>query len=112
MQRSAEASGGEIVNKLIAKALYGVVVIEAIAVLIAGFLAYFVQSYQSWDNTVYDGLGRLLKPAPFIARFVFGTDEMWPGWTWFLVDFVMFWGAVAIGYGLISLASKLDEQQS
>ena len=68
-------------NKLIAKSLYGPVVIGAIAVLIAGFLAYFVHSYQSWDNTVHDGLNRLLKPAPFIARFVFGTDAMWYGWT-------------------------------
>jgi hypothetical protein len=95
-------------NKFIAKLLYGVVIVEAIAGFILGFLAYFVRSLDSNTGLYFDGLGRQLQLAPFVARFVLGTDSLWPGWLFFTLDLVVFWGGMGIGYVLITLASKLE----
>lgn len=34
---------------------------------------------------------------PLVARFVFGEDLEWPGWTWFFVDMVVFWSGLGVG---------------
>jgi hypothetical protein len=88
-----------------ARILYGIVVMGAIAGFCLGFLAYFVRSY-SPGGIGHDGLGRELEPTPFVARFMFGEASTWPGWGYFFLDMVVFWGGVAVLYGL---ASSLGE---
>jgi hypothetical protein len=89
--------------------IYAVVIAEVIAGLIAGVLAYFVRSFHQPTGVWFDGLGRRLEEAPFIARFVFGAESQWAGWGYFALDFVVFWGGVALAYGLLTLAGKLEK---
>ncbi len=95
---------------LAAKLIYGVVIAEVLAGLVIGFLAYFVRSFNQPTRLWFDGLGRKLENTPFIARFIFGADSQWAGWGYFVLDFVVFWGGVAIAYGLVTLATKLDKK--
>jgi hypothetical protein len=95
---------------LAAKAIYGVVIVEVLAGLVLGFLAYFVRSFNQPTRLWFDGLGRKLEDTPFIARFIFGADSQWAGWGYFALDFIVFWGGVAIAVGLLSLAAKLDNK--
>ncbi|MBI4472469.1 MAG: hypothetical protein HY646_07355 [Acidobacteria bacterium] len=103
---------GKPINKLIAKLLYGVVVAEVIIGLALGFAAYFVRSFDRQTGLYFDGLGRQLYLAPFLARFVFGADSLWPGWVFFLVDIAVFWGGIGIGYVLVNLAARLESNQT
>jgi len=97
------------IRSLAAKAIYAVVIAEVIAGLIAGVLAYFVRSFHQPTGAWFDGLGRRLEEAPFIARFVFGAESQWAGWGYFALDFVVFGGGVALAYGLLTLAGKLEK---
>lgn len=97
---------------LLAKLLYGIVVIEAVVGLGLGFMAYFVRSFDRATGIVFDGLGRQLELSPFLARFIFGAESLWPGWGYFALDFVVFWGGIAVGAALVNLASKLQTKQS
>jgi hypothetical protein len=99
-------------SKQFAKLLYGLVIAEVVVGLVLGFLAYFVRSFDRATGVYFDGLGRQLELTPFIVRFVFGTDSLWPGWGYFALDMVVFWGAVGVGYALVGLASKLEAKQS
>ena len=81
-----------------------------VAGLIAGVLAYFVRSFHQPTGVWFDGLGRSLEETPFIARFVFGADSQWAGWSYFALDLVVFWGGVALAYGLLTLAGKFDNK--
>ncbi len=98
-------------NKQISKLLYGVVIAEVVIGLVLGFLAYFVRSFDRVTGVVIDGLGRQLELAPFVARFVFGTDSLWAGWGYFVLDMVVFWGGVGVASVLVGLASKLEIKQ-
>lgn len=80
--------------KTLRKILAPVGVIWFIALLIAGFLAYFVTSVSV--NGPTDGLGRTLSEAPTLVRVIFGQERMWAGWAWFLGDMVIFWGSIAL----------------
>ncbi|SRR5258706_11789076 len=95
---------------LIAKIIYGVVVGEVIAGLVLGVLAYFVRSFHQATGVWSDGLGRLLEETPLVARFVFGTESQWAGWGYFALDFVVFWGGIAVAYGLLAVAGNLDKK--
>ncbi|MBF6570854.1 MAG: hypothetical protein IVW54_18460 [Candidatus Binataceae bacterium] len=95
---------------LAAKLIYGAVIVELLAGLVLGFLAYFVRSFNQPTHVWFDGLGRRLENAPFIARFIFGADSQWAGWGYFVLDMAVFWGGVAIAYGLAALAAKLDKK--
>ena len=70
-------------------------------VFVAGFLAYFVRTFDAVGRIWYDGLGRSLIDTPWFVRFFLGQEHDWPGWQWFLVDFVVFWGGIGIAYWLI-----------
>jgi len=98
-------------NKQISKLLYGVVIAEAIVGLVLGFMAYFVRSFDRVTGVYFDGIGRQLELTPLIARFVFGADSLWAGWGYFALDMVVFWSAIGVGAGLVTLASKLEEKQ-
>jgi hypothetical protein len=95
---------------LLRKVCYGIIGVEVLLVLYLGIMAYFVRSYDRSSGRIFDGLGRLLEPAPFVARFIFGADSYWAGWLQFGLEMVVFWGGAAIGVGLISYASmkKID----
>lgn len=90
--------------------LYGVAAVLLIAILVVVFLAYFVTSFDRVTGAWKDGLGRTLVPAPYIAQLVFGVDRAWPGWGWFGVDLVVFWGTIASAFWIGGLASRLDHE--
>lgn len=90
------------------KLLYAIAIANAVAVFGLGVFAYFVRSYR--EGVWFDGLGRRLEDTPFIARFIFGTESQWAGWGFFALDFVVFWGGLAIAYGLATLAGKLERK--
>ena len=73
----------------------------------AGVMAYFVRSFDPDTGVTSDGLGRILSPAPWIAKFALGEDSDWAGWTWFGIDFVVFWGSIGIVALLFKSAEKL-----
>jgi hypothetical protein len=73
-----------------------------IAVLIAGFMAYFVTNTDPVTNVMYDGLGRPLSASPFFVRFIFGQDRLWAGWLWLIGDMVIFWSGLLAGSSLAS----------
>ena len=75
------------------KILVPIGIIWFIALLIAGFLAYFVTS--SGPNGMMDGLGRPLKEAPSLMRFFFGQERLWAGFGWFFGEMLIFWGSIA-----------------
>ena len=97
-------------KKILAKVLYVIFAFEVLAGVIAGVMVYFIRSFDKVNAVHLDGLGRVLVPTPFIMRFFLGVDSMWPGWTWFFIDLMIFWGAVAIGYFLLQLAAKLEKR--
>ncbi|MFC1578415.1 hypothetical protein ACFL36_05325 [Thermodesulfobacteriota bacterium] len=95
-------------KKFLSKIIYGSVVVEAICFLVLGFMAYFVSSFDKTKGMMSDGLGRVLYESPFIVRFIFGEGRLWPGWGWFAIDMIVFWGGIAIGYWLIQVANRLE----
>ena len=92
---------------MIKRLLYGIVICEGLALFALTFLAYFTRARDVQANIWRDGLGRPLVDAPLIARFVLGADAQWVGWTQFLLEMVIFWGGLAVGYALIQLAERL-----
>lgn len=77
-----------------------------VVVFIAGFLGYFITSVDPQSRTMYDGLGRPLSESPFFIRLVFGQERLWAGWGWFIVDLVIFWGGVGLGFSLAKYGFK------
>lgn len=63
-----------------------------ISLLVGGFLAYFVTSFD--NNVLKDGLGRALYDSPGIIKF-FHFQNQWPGLHWWLFDMVYFWGGIS-----------------
>ena len=93
-----------------ANLLYGVFAILFIAIFVLCFLAYFVSSFDSATGVWRDGLGRELEDAPSIARLFFGANRKWPGWGWFVVDLVIFWGGIVTAFHVGGLAKRFDRQ--
>jgi len=79
-------------------------VVLFITLFILGFLAYFVSSTDG--ITSYDGIGRKLTNSPWLVRLIFGEEKQWVGWKWFVIDMVIFWSGVVIGFNLISFGIK------
>jgi hypothetical protein len=94
---------------LASKVIYGIVIVEVLAGLVAGVMAYFVRSFHQPTGTWFDGLGRQLEQTPLIARILFSAESQWPGWGYFVLDIAVFWGGVAMAYGLLTLAAKLEK---
>ncbi len=69
-----------------------------VGILGAGFMAYFVTG-----PGPSDGLGRPLTESPLLVRFLFGQDRLWPGYLWFIVDLVVFWGGLGLSFWLVSI---------
>ncbi len=80
-------------RKILRKILGVFAAVWFIALLVAGFLAYFVTS--SNGTGPVDGLGRPLSEAPMLMRIVFGQEHTWAGGVWFVADMVIFWGSIA-----------------
>lgn len=78
----------------------------------AGFVAYFVTSTDPATGGVFDGLGRRLTQSPLFMRLIFGQERLWAGWLWFVVDMLVFWGAVGLGALLISHSEKSAESRN
>ena len=74
-----------------------------IAVLVAGFLVTYVRLYSTSPLVWRDGLGRRLFEAPW---FIQNVDKLWAGWAWFFADIFIFYGAIGLGFSLISYGSK------
>ena len=68
------------------KLLRSLVGLEVIALLVLGFLAYYVRSFDKALGAYSDGLGRRLEPTPYTVQLVFGADRLWAGWGYFALD--------------------------
>ena len=77
-----------------------------IVMFVVGFLAYFITSVDPQTGTICDGLGRSLIESPLFLRLIFGQERLWPGWGWFVIDLVVFWGGIGLGYCLINFGFK------
>lgn len=88
------------------KILLPVGAIWFIALLIAGFLAYFVTSRGA--NGATDGFGRTLSEAPMLIRIILGQERMWAGWGWFVGEMVIFWGSIALA---VNISKWLDDSR-
>ena len=88
--------------KLIANTFAGIIFLS---VFILGFFAYFSRSQEG--AIIYDGLGRELYLVPPLLRFII-PDSLWPGFGWYAVDFIVFFGGIAIAGGIIALVNKED----
>lgn len=80
------------------KIVGGIGVAILISVLIAGFIATYVYNTDPATGLIHDGFGRTLFVSPFIIRFIFGQDRLWPGFSWAIADLVIFWGGMAMGF--------------
>lgn len=90
-------------KKVLQKIFIPVSIVWYVALMIAGFLAYFIKL--EGPNGFTDGLGRLLKESPIIMRVLFGQDYLWAGFGWFFTDSVIFFGSIAAGLGIWGLIS-------
>lgn len=77
-----------------------------ISVFIAGFIAYFVFSFDPRTGMTYDGFGRELSESPWFMRLIFDKDRSWAGWKWFILDLVIFWSGIIIGVNLAKFGFK------
>ena len=78
----------------------------AISVFIAAFMAYFIRSFEKETKTVYDGLGRQLTEPPTWAKIFITSENSWAGLGWHALDFVWFFGGLALAFGLYGLGEK------
>lgn len=76
------------------KILIPIGLIWFLALLIAGFLAYFVATVG--PSEVTDGFGRQLTESPPLMKLAFGQERLWAGFGWFIGDMVIFWGSIGI----------------
>ena len=88
------------------KLVYGLLAAGVLIGVVIGFLAYYIRSFDRGVGAYFDGLGRQLEPTPFIVRIIFGADSLWAGWGYFLLDFVIFWIAVGVGYALLQFTDN------
>jgi hypothetical protein len=79
-----------------------------IFIIISGFLAYFVSSYDAVNKVPVDGLGREIMKAPFLAKFLLIGNSTWAGLKWMIVDYIVFWGFVALTGFLLNQKIKLE----
>jgi hypothetical protein len=93
-------------RRIIGKLLFGMGGLAAAGLLVSGCLATMVRSYDVDTKTTYDGFGRELVRAPLLVRWFAGEYE-YAGMTWFLLDLLVFWMAVAVIYGLFSSGARL-----
>lgn len=77
-----------------------------LALFVAGFIAYFITSVDPNSHSLYDGFGRPLSESPWLAKFIFGQERLWAGWTWFIADMVIFWGGIGFGFSLTNYGFK------
>jgi hypothetical protein len=91
-------------KKFLRKILVPFGIVWYIALMIAGFLAYFVRS--GGPNGFSDGLGRSLTESPILMRIFFGQDSLWAGFGWFLGDLLIFFGSIASG---LKIGAWLDD---
>ncbi|MCH8916813.1 MAG: hypothetical protein IIC52_02045 [Proteobacteria bacterium] len=94
-------------KNILQKVCYSAAGIVGIGILVSAVLAYFVVSFDPVTRQTFDGLGRELEPSPWFISFIFGQGANWPGWRWWLADFVVFWGGIGIIAGLANLGSRL-----
>jgi hypothetical protein len=80
-----------------------------VAELIAGFIAYFVRSFDPITKSLSDGFRRPLTEAPWFMQFIFRTDAEWAGWGWFLADMIIFWGRLGIAVMILQYGLKDSE---
>ena len=82
------------------KAIGWVGVAFILCAIIAGFIAYFVFSFDPQTKVTFDGFGRQLSESPWFLRLILGQDRLWAGWIWFIADIIIFWSVIGIGISL------------
>lgn len=94
-------------RRIAAKVILAILFCGVGGLLFTGCLAYMVRSVDTGDGVVHDGLGRELKHAPFVARYILGAERLYAGATWFVIDLVVFWTSVILFFQLGKLAGYL-----
>lgn len=82
-----------------------------VGLLIGGFIAYFMTSYDQPNDVYRDGFGRAKSETPGLVRFIFGQESTWTGWFWFIGDMVIFWGGLYLCLFLVNYAKKLAGEE-
>lgn len=88
--------------RLLARILGGAI---AVSVLALAFLAYFVNSVDLETGAVFDGLGRRITDPPWWANWLL-VSRYWAGIYWYVVDFIVFWGGLALSFFVASLGEN------
>lgn len=79
--------------------------IVSIGLIYFVFQAYFIVEINTITSTYTDGLGRkLTKPPVFMSIFVF--EEYWRGFTWWLIDKIIFFGGIYLAFILFEKSSE------
>ena len=73
-----------------------------------GYLAYLVRNIDE-TGALIDGLGRTLFITPTIVKIFLHPDSLWPGLNWFIADFVIFFGFLAIGTIIFQLLFNYED---
>jgi len=89
--------------------IYAVCVAGACALLVAGVLAYFVVSLDTRNGGIQDGLGRHLEPIPYFVQALLPMSGDWPGFMWWAIDMVVFWGGLTFLYQLFQLSQRIKD---
>lgn len=77
-----------------------------IFIIISGFLAYYVSSFDEIRNVPVDGLGRELFKAPFLANILLLRSDSWTGLNWMIIEYIVLWGFVALTVILLKQKEK------
>ena len=73
-----------------------------------GYLAYLVRNINE-TGALVDGLGRTLFLTPTIVKLFLHPDSLWAGFTWFVTDFVIFFGSIGIGLIIFQMLFHYDD---
>ena len=92
--------------RAVRKFLIGLGVVLILSAQVGAVFAYFVYHTDAETNIMYDGFGRQLSQTPYVVRYIFGEERVWPGWAWGAVDFVVYWAMVVGGIGLCVFAER------
>lgn len=76
--------------------------------LIYAFLNYCISTFNPITDTLYDGLGRVIIPAPLIMRLI--AVRNWRGLTWWIIDSVLEFILLCIAILTSNKTKKIKER--
>ena len=79
--------------------------------ILSAYIGKKVEILYEGTQTFFGSLerGRNLFITPTIVKLFLHPDSVWAGFTWFIADFVIFFGAIAIGSIIFNLLFNFDD---